>query len=117
MVMTDKGEDDDEGVWFGEEDDEDSPFRRRVARFEECSRDELLYPKIFSELGFVYVDDGCDGFCPECENRRTCDVYPELKAEWEELARSAEPVRRAPSPRPRAEAPASRRSRRKTEPR
>lgn len=58
--MFDKREDDDEGIWFGEEDDEGSPFRRRVELLEACSRHEFRYPKIFSELGFVYVDDGCD---------------------------------------------------------
>jgi len=40
--------------------------------------------KIFTELGFTRVDDGCDGFCPECEQMTTCQVYKEeLKEEWE----------------------------------
>ena len=84
----DQGEE--EGVWFGPDagEGEDSAFRRRVELFEAYSRDELDYPKIFSELGFTFVDDGCDGYCPECPNQRTCEAYPELKAEWEELAKS-----------------------------
>ncbi|MBI5446720.1 MAG: hypothetical protein HY900_36575 [Deltaproteobacteria bacterium] len=84
----DQGEE--EGLWFGPEgtEDEDSAFRERVELFEACSRDELAYPKIFSELGFTFVDDGCDGYCPECPNQRTCATYPELKAEWEELSKS-----------------------------
>jgi len=81
----DQGED--EGLWFKPdgEPDEDSEFRRRVALFEAYSRDEAEYSKIFSELGFVFVDDGCDGYCPECPNQRTCEAYPELKAGWDEL--------------------------------
>lgn len=82
-------EDEDQGggVSFGPggEADEASIFRRRVELFDVHSRDELAYPKIFSELGFTFVDDGCDGYCPECPNQRTCDAYPELKGDWEEL--------------------------------
>jgi len=76
-----------EGPWFGPdgEPDEDSEFRRRAELFEADNRDEAKYPKIFSELGFTFIDDGCDGFCPECPNQRTCDAYPELKAGWAEL--------------------------------
>lgn len=85
--MSDRDRDDD-GIWFGPdgaEEPEDSPFRERVERFEAYSRDEAEYPKIFSELGFTFVDDGCGGTCPICENRATCPTYPELKAEWEAL--------------------------------
>lgn len=39
-----------------------------MALFEAYSRDEFDYPKIFSELGFTFVDDGCGGYCPECPN-------------------------------------------------
>jgi ssDNA-specific exonuclease RecJ len=37
------------------------------------------FHKIFTELGFTYVDDGCDGYCPECEKKDDCKVYLELK--------------------------------------
>lgn len=86
-----RDEDEAEGVWFGPEGDEeeDSAFRERVKCFEAYSRSELDYPKIFSELGFTFVDDGCDGCCPECPNQRTCEAYPELKADWEELLKAS----------------------------
>ena len=82
-------DDRDDGIWFGpdgDEEPEDSGFRERVERFEAYSADEVEYPKIFSELGFTFVDDGCGGTCPICENRQTCPVYPEIEAEWTALA-------------------------------
>lgn len=60
-------------------------FEERVEKFEEYSKDPEQCHKIFSELGFTYVEDGCDGFCPECEQKDTCQVYPELKDEWEQV--------------------------------
>jgi hypothetical protein len=74
-----------EGTWFSADGEVTPEFRERVELFERYSRDELEYPKIFSELGFTFIDDGCDGYCPECENQKTCAVYPELKDEWEAL--------------------------------
>ena len=72
--------------WFApDEEPEDEVFQDRIDRFEEYSRDEEQYHKIFSELGFVFVEDGCDGYCPKCENRRTCPNYPELRVGWESL--------------------------------
>jgi hypothetical protein len=43
------------------------------------------YRKIFTELGFAYVNYRCSGFCPECEQKMRCLVYEELKDEWEVL--------------------------------
>ncbi len=77
------------GVWFGPEGEPDGEpsdaFRERVERFERCARDEALYGRLFSELGFTFIDDGCEGYCPDCERRAVCEVYPELKGEWEAL--------------------------------
>lgn len=90
----------DGGIWFGPDGDEEpegSSFRERVERFEAWSRDEAEYSKIFSELGFTFVDDGCGGTCPICENRPICPTYPELKAEWEALATER---RRSPAAEP-----------------
>ncbi len=39
--------------------------------------------KIFTEIGFTYVNNGCDGFCPECGQMLRCEVYNEMKYEWE----------------------------------
>ncbi len=55
----------------------------------ESYRSEQLH-KIFKEPGFTrlgrrsrYVDAGCDGFCPECEQMLRCESYKEMKDEWE----------------------------------
>ena len=31
--------------------------------------------KIFTELGFTYVDDACGGICDICEQKADCTVY------------------------------------------
>ncbi len=55
-----------------------------VNRFDEYHNDPEQHHKIFTDLGFAYVEDGCDGFCPECEQMLKCEVYnKELKKEWE----------------------------------
>jgi len=60
-------------------------FNETVEKFEKYYNDPEQHHKIFTELGFTYVDDGCDGFCPECEQKLECGVYEELKDEWEGL--------------------------------
>lgn len=59
-------------------------FKTVVKKFEKYHDDPEQYHKIFTELGFTYAEDGCDGFCPECEQMLKCEVYnKELKKEWE----------------------------------
>lgn len=60
-------------------------FKDRVKKFDEYFNDPEQFNKIFTELGFIYVNDGCDGFCPECKQMKTCEVYKEIKDGWEEL--------------------------------
>lgn len=60
-------------------------FQNRVEKFDQYRADPEQFCKIFSELGFAYVDDGCDGVCPECERKARCEVYPELKEGWDDL--------------------------------
>ena len=60
-------------------------FQGRVKKFEQYHVDPEQFHKIFTELGFAYVDDGCDGFCPECERKMRCEVYRELKNGWERI--------------------------------
>lgn len=43
------------------------------------------FHKIFTELGYSLVVDNCDGYCPDCEFKSTCEVYPEMKDEWDSL--------------------------------
>jgi hypothetical protein len=63
-------------------------FNETVEKFEKYYNDPEQHHKIFTELGFAYVDDGCDGFCPQCEQKQTCDLYDEFKDEWEALYRN-----------------------------
>jgi len=58
-------------------------FKDRVEKFDKYFNDPEQFNKIFTELGFTYVEDGCDGFCPECEQMMKCEVYKEIKGEWE----------------------------------
>jgi len=58
-------------------------FEERVEKFEEYLNDPEQKHKIFTELGFTYVDDCCDGYCPKCEQKNTCNVYPDIKEEWD----------------------------------
>lgn len=60
-------------------------FRETVEKFERYFDDPKQFHKIFSELGFTYIEDGCDGFCPECRQMLKCEVYKESKDEWEGL--------------------------------
>ena len=53
-------------------------FNEKVEKFGEYMHDPEQYGKIFSELGFTYVDDGCEGDCDVCEQKTDCTVYPEL---------------------------------------
>jgi hypothetical protein len=50
-------------------------FKARVEKFEQYFNDPEQFNKIYTELGFAYVEDGCDGFCPECEQMLKCKVY------------------------------------------
>jgi len=61
-------------------------FNETVEKFEKYYNDPKQHHKIFTELGFTYVDDGCDGFCPECEQKLKCEIYDELKNDHEKLS-------------------------------
>jgi len=41
--------------------------------------DPKQFSKIFSELGFSYVDDGCEGDYPRCEKKNDFTVYADTK--------------------------------------
>lgn len=60
-------------------------FEERIEKFEEYFNDPDQEHKIFTELGFTYVDDGCDGYCPECAQKNICSVYPDLREEWDNI--------------------------------
>jgi len=54
-------------------------------KFEEYFHDPEQQHKIFTELGFTYVDDGCDGYCPKCGQKNDCSVYPDIKEGWNDI--------------------------------
>jgi hypothetical protein len=60
-------------------------LKERAELFEKYHSDPDQYHKIFTELGFAYTDDNCDGYCPECEIRSKCEVYAEDKDKWDKL--------------------------------
>jgi hypothetical protein len=45
---------------------EDDKFKKRIELFECYYNDPDQHHKIFSEPGFSYMVDDCDGNCPEC---------------------------------------------------
>jgi hypothetical protein len=42
-------------------------FKDTVEKFDQYFNDPEQFNEIFTELGFIYVNDGCDGFCPKCK--------------------------------------------------
>ncbi len=60
-------------------------FRERTKRFDEYHDDLEEFHEVFTELGFTSIDDGCDGFCPECKQITTCAVYRETKEDWDRI--------------------------------
>ena len=60
-------------------------YEERVKKFDHYYNNPKEFHKIFTELGFTYVDDGCDGYCPECEKRDHCETYEELKDDFKDF--------------------------------
>ncbi len=58
-------------------------FRDTVEKFDKYFNDPEQFHEISTELGFTYVNNGCDGCCPECGQMMRCEVYNEMKDEWE----------------------------------
>jgi hypothetical protein len=57
-------------------------FEEKVEKFGEYMHDPEQHGKIFSELGFAYVEDGCGGNCEICEQKADCTVYADTK-DWD----------------------------------
>lgn len=58
-------------------------FRKRVELFECYYQDPDQHHKIFTELGFSYIVDDCDGNCLDCKDQATCEVFAEIKDDEE----------------------------------
>ncbi|GBE31131.1 hypothetical protein BMS3Bbin05_00028 [bacterium BMS3Bbin05] len=56
-------------------------YYRKIVEDFDNNRDE--HNKVlFSEYGFSYTEDSCDGFCPECPNVLNCETYEKIKDGW-----------------------------------
>jgi 6-phosphogluconate dehydrogenase (decarboxylating) len=64
---------------------EQKSFQEVVKEFDEYVHDPDQFYKIFSELGFSYVDGGCSGGCNGCKEKATCEVYAEITSKDENL--------------------------------
>jgi len=63
-------------------------FQEVVKEFDKYFHDPDQFYKIFSELGFSYVDDGCNGACDHCEQKDTCETYAEINSKDNKLSQS-----------------------------
>ena len=70
-------------------------FDEKVEKFGQYMDDPEHHSKIFTELGFTYVDDGCDGDCDSCDQRAGCTVYPEV-LKFAEQAKKKKPTKVVP---------------------
>jgi hypothetical protein len=61
-------------------------FQEVVKEFDRYFHDPDQFYKIFSELGFSYVDDGCNGACDHCEQKDTCETYAEITSKDNKLS-------------------------------
>lgn len=62
---------------------EDDKSKKRVELFERYHGDPDQHHKIFTELGFSYTVDECDGNCPDCKEKATCEVFLKIKDDEE----------------------------------
>ncbi len=62
-------------------------MRKRSRKFGQYLHDPDSYGNIFTELGFTYRDEGCDGGCEECDRKNDCTVYAAVKECEEHEAR------------------------------
>jgi hypothetical protein len=74
-------------------------FNEKVEKFGEYMHDPEQHNKIFTELGFTYVDDGCEGDCDACEQKTDCTVYEsvqdfEMSVEKEKKTRKVVPFKK-----------------------
>ena len=54
-------------------------FEETIEKLGKYQHDPKQFNKIFSELGFSYADDGCEGDCYACEKKNGCTMYADIK--------------------------------------
>jgi hypothetical protein len=60
-------------------------FQEVVKEFDKYFHDPDQFYKIFSELGFSYVEDDCNGACDHCKRKDTCETYAEITSKDNKL--------------------------------
>jgi len=53
-------------------------FEDQVKLFARFYKNPDEFSKIFTELGFTYVKDGCTGNCIPCRKKKRCETYREI---------------------------------------
>jgi hypothetical protein len=62
---------------------EDEKIKKRIELFDRYHNAPDQYHKIFTELGFSFMVDECDGNCPDCKDKGTCEVFLKIKDDEE----------------------------------
>lgn len=60
-------------------------YKNIIRQFDAYSIDPDDFNRIFTELWFTHVEEGCEGFCLECEKILECETYKEFKGDWDSL--------------------------------
>ena len=53
-------------------------FEDQVKLFTKFYKNPGEFSKIFTELGFTYVKDGCTGNCIPCKKKKSCETYRKI---------------------------------------
>jgi len=62
---------------------EDDKIKKRIELFDRYHNDPDQYHKIFTEPGFSFMVDECDGNCHDCNDKGTCEVFTKIKDDEE----------------------------------
>jgi hypothetical protein len=54
-------------------------FEDQLKKFTRYHKSPDEFSRIFTELGFRYVKDGCSGNCIPCRKKGSCETYREIK--------------------------------------
>lgn len=58
---------------------EDDKLKKLIELFDRYYNDPDQYHKLFSELGFSYMVDECEGNCTDCKENTTCEIIAKIK--------------------------------------
>jgi hypothetical protein len=64
---------------------DDEKLKKRIELFESYHNDPDQHHKLFTELGFSYMVDECDGNCTDCKEKTTCEIFAKIKENEEDI--------------------------------